>query len=308
MADLVPGYVKLYQSGELSKRVAKLYAVLESCKLCARKCQVNRLSGEKGYCRSARELVVSSFGPHFGEEPELVGQHGSGTIFLTNCNLLCRYCQNYEISHRGEGDAVTEETVAQYMLKLQNLGCHNINLVTPTHFTPQLVKAIEIAAGKGLNIPIVWNCGGYENIDTIRLLDGIVDIYMPDIKYSQREPAEKYSSTPDYFDRCREAVAEMHRQVGDLTGDERGIARRGLLVRHLVLPNNLAGSEAILRFIASLSRDTYINIMEQYRPCGEAYQYPEINRRPTAAEYFRVIDMARSLGLHRGFTAGIAYL
>ncbi len=308
MTGFIPCYVKLYHNGELCKRVGKLYAILESCELCPRKCHVNRLKGEKGYCHSARELVVSSFGPHYGEEPELVGQHGSGTIFLTNCNLLCRYCQNYEISHRGEGDTVTEETAARYMLKLQNRGCHNINLVTPTHFAPQLVKAIEIAAGKGLNIPIVWNCGGYEHVETIRLLDGIVDIYMPDMKYSQREPAEKYSGAPDYFDRCQKAVAEMHSQVGDLAVDERGIARRGLLVRHLVLPDNLAGSEAILRFIASLSTDTYVNIMEQYRPCGEAYRYPEINRRPTLAEYLRVIETARSLGLHRGFTAVIPYL
>lgn len=295
------GYLRLYETRKLEERIEQLFGVLESCELCARKCKVNRLEGEKGYCRSGKELVVSSYGPHFGEEPELVGAHGSGTIFLTNCNLLCIYCQNYEISHQGEGEVKSEAEVADYMLQLQNMGCHNINLVTPTHFTPQLAKAIGIAAGKGLHLPIVWNCGGYENMETIRLLDGIVDIYMPDIKYGASEPAKKYSNSLDYFERCKEAVEEMHHQVGDLRVDERRIAYRGLLVRHLVLPDNLAGSEEVLRFVASLSRDTYVNVMDQYRPCGEAYKYKELNRRPTSIEYFKAVDMARKLGLHRGF-------
>lgn len=301
MVAFKPGYLRLYENRELDERTERLFKILESCELCARKCKVNRLEGEKGYCRSGKELVASSYGPHFGEEPELVGVHGSGTIFLTNCNLLCVYCQNYEISHRGEGEVKGEAEVADYMLRLQNMGCHNINLVTPTHFTPQLVKAIGIAAGKGLRLPIVWNCGGYENVETVKLLDGIVDIYMPDIKYSASEPAKKYSNSPDYFARCPEAVKEMHRQVGDLRLDERGIAYRGLLVRHLVLPNNLAGSEGVLNFVASLSRDTYVNIMDQYRPCGEAHKYKELSRSPTSIEYFKAVDMARKLGLHRGF-------
>lgn len=301
MVAFKPGYLRLYETQRLEERIEQLFKIFESCELCARKCKVNRLEGEKGYCRSGKDMVVSSYGPHFGEEQELVGMHGSGTIFLTNCNLLCVYCQNYEISHRGEGEVKDEAEVADYMLRLQNMGCHNINLVTPTHFTPQLVKAISMAAGKCLHLPIVWNCGGYENVETIRLLDGIVDIYMPDIKYGASEPAKKYSNSPDYFERCQEAVKEMHRQVGDLRLDERGIAYRGLLVRHLVLPDNLAGSEEVLRFVASLSRDTYVNIMNQYRPCGEAYKYKELNRRPTSIEYFKAVNMARKLGLHRGF-------
>ena len=301
MVAFKPRYLRLYKNRELDERTERLFKILESCELCARKCEVNRVEGEKGYCRSGKELVVSSYSPHFGEEPELVGVHGSGTIFLTNCNLLCVYCQNYEISHQGEGEVKGEAEVADYMLRLQNMECHNINLVTPTHFTPQLVKAISIAADKGLHLPIVWNCGGYENMETIRVLDGIVDIYMPDIKYSASEPARKYSNSEDYFTRCKEAIKEMHRQVGDLRLDERGIAYKGLLVRHLVLPDNLAGSKEVLKFVASLSRDTYVNIMDQYRPCGEANKYKELNRRSTSIEYFKAVDMARKLGLHRGF-------
>jgi putative pyruvate formate lyase activating enzyme len=308
MATFRPAYLQLRESGELNKRIEKLYGILESCELCPRKCRANRLGGEKGYCRSGVELQVSSYGPHFGEEQELVGRHGSGTIFLTNCNLLCLYCQNYEISHLGEGEVRTEEEVADCMLKLQAGGCHNINFVTPTHFTPQLIKATAIAAGKSLRLPIVWNCSGYENVETIKLLDGIVDIYMPDIKYSDGEPAKRYSNAPDYFERCKEAVQEMHKQVGDLRLDERGIAYRGLLVRHLVLPNGLAGSEEVLKFIASLSKDTYINIMAQYHPCGEAFQYEELNRRLTSVEYVKVINIAKRLGLHRGFRGIIPLL
>lgn len=303
-----PGYLKLCESGELEERIQKLLHVLRSCELCARKCKVNRLQGEKGYCQSGKELVVSSYGPHVGEEPELVGIHGSGTIFLTNCNLLCIYCQNYEISHLGEGEVQTEEKVADHMVRLQEFGCHNINLVTPTHFTPQLVKAIGIAAGQGLCLPIVWNCGGYEKVETIKLLDGIVDIYMPDIKYSDDNSAKKYSNAPDYFERSKEAVREMHHQVGDLKLDERGIACRGLLVRHLILPNNLAGSDRVLEFAAGLSKDTYVNIMDQYRPCGEAYYCKELNRRLTSVEYFRAINTAKALGLHRGFQVRIPLL
>jgi len=297
-----PSYVKLYESGELNEIIERLYKILEACELCPRKCRVNRLKGEKGYCRSGSELIVSSYGPHFGEEPELVGRHGSGTIFLTNCNLLCVYCQNYDISHLGYGEEVSIEEAADMMLSLQKRGCHNINLVTPTHFAPQLVKATEAAASRGLKIPIVWNCGGYENVEIIKLLDGIVGIYMPDIKYSEREPAKRYSNALDYFERSREAVKEMHRQVGDLKVDERGIAYRGLLIRHLVLPNNLAGSEKVLEFIVNeLSKECYVNIMAQYRSCGKAYEYEELSRKPTLNEYFRVVDFARKLGLYRGF-------
>lgn len=304
--EFKPSYIKLNESGELDRRIEKLYKILESCELCARKCGVNRLEGGKGYCRSGKELVVSSYHPHFGEEPELVGTHGSGTIFLTNCNLLCIYCQNYDISHLGDGETRTEEDVADYMIELQNFyRCHNINFVTPTHFAPQLVKATKLAVEKGLKLPIVWNCGGYENIETVKLLDGIVDIYMPDIKYGQAGPAKKYSNAPDYFEVVKKAVKEMHRQVGDLKLDERGVAYKGLLIRHLVLPDNLAGSEEVLRFVAKLSKNSYINIMDQYRPAGDAWKFKELSRRITSTEYYKVIDMAGKLGLHRGFRTEI---
>lgn len=294
-------YLNLLESGELDKRIKVLYSILESCELCPRRCRINRLKGEKGYCRSGRELMVSSYGPHFGEEDVLVGVRGSGTIFLTNCNLRCIYCQNYEISHLGVGETVSEEDVARYMLNLQDRGCHNINFVTPTHFTPQLVKAIRIAGAKGLRLPIVWNCSGYENVEIIKLLDGIVDIYMPDVKYGDVEPARKYSNTPDYFEIVKVALKEMHRQVGDLKIDERGIAYRGLLIRHLVLPNDLAGSRKVLKFIAEeISRNSYVNIMSQYWPAGEAYKYKELSRRITWEEYDRVIRIAKELGLTRG--------
>jgi len=303
-----PGYLKLYESGELDERIEKLYKILESCELCPRKCKVNRLKGERGYCRSGEELIVSAIHPHFGEEDPLVGPGrffgagGSGTIFLTNCNLGCIYCQNYEISHLGQGSPMSIEEVARGMILLQNMGCYNINFVTPTHFTPQLVKAIKAAIPKGLRIPIVYNCGGYENVETIKLLEGIVDIYMPDIKYSDSQNAKKYSNAPDYFERCKEAVKEMYRQVGDLKLDHRGIAERGLLIRHLILPNDLAGSWEVLKFIAEeISKDSYVNIMFQYRPMFKAKEYEELNRRPLLSEYNRAIDMALELGLHRGF-------
>ena len=198
---------------------------------------------------------------------------------------------------------MSKDEAAEIMLNLQSSGCHNINLVTPTHYTPQLVEAISVAAGRGLKLPILWNCSGYENVETIKLLDGIVDIYKPDIKYGKSDPAKKYSNVPDYFERCKEAVREMRRQVGDLKVNEKGIAYRGLLIRHLVLPNNLAGSDRILEFLAELSKDCYVNIMAQYRPCGRAHEHEELSRRTTSNEYFRVVDYARKLGLHRGFSA-----
>ncbi|HAZ31665.1 MAG TPA: radical SAM protein, partial [Dehalococcoidia bacterium] len=230
------------------------------------------------------------------------GVGGSGTIFLTGCNLGCVYCQNYDISHLGHGSPVSVEELSRGMMHLQNMGCHNINLVTPTHFIPQLVKGIRMAIERGLRLPVVYNCGGYESVSTIRLLEGIIGIYMPDMKYSDRQGAGRYSNASDYFDRCREAVREMHRQVGDLNLDSRGIARRGLLIRHLILPNDLAGSREILRFIAEeISKDSYVNIMFQYRPMFKAAEYEELNRRPSLDEYREAIAMAQDFGLHRGF-------
>lgn len=296
-----PSYVELFEEGEIEKRIEKLCKVLESCELCPRKCRVNRLEGEIGVCNSGKELAVSSYAPHYGEERPLVGVGGSGTMFLTHCNLLCVYCQNYDISHQGFGREVTSSRAAGIMMDLQGMGCHNINFVTPTHFTPQLVEATKLSIEKGLRLPIVWNCSGYENVEIIKLLDDVVDIYMPDIKYSQSEPSKKYSKAPDYFTRCKEAVREMHRQVGDLKLNDSGIAFRGLLIRHLVLPNNLAGSEEVLKFISKLSINSYVNIMSQYRPQGEAYKYRELNRIPTTEEFNKVFNIARYLGLTRGF-------
>ncbi len=297
-----PIYLETYESGELDERIAQLWAILHACTLCPRECGVDRIKGERGYCKSDSQLKVSSVQPHFGEEDVLVGTHGSGTIFLTNCNLGCIYCQNYDISHLGHGRAMTEEELARSMLRLQDLGCHNINFVTPTHFTPQIVKALKLAIERGLRVPLVYNCGGYESTRTLKLLDGLVDIYMPDLKYSDNEVAKRYSKARDYVEVSQAAVKEMHRQVGDLTVDERGIAVRGLLIRHLVLPHGLAGSEAIFEFIATeLSRESYVNIMAQYRPMYKACEYEELSRAITLREYQEALRSARKRGLHRGF-------
>jgi len=296
-----PSYLRLYESGELDERIEQLYGILESCELCPRKCRVNRLKGEKGVCKSGKNLRVSNYGPHFGEEDPLVGTGGSGTIFLTNCNLHCVYCQNYEISQLECGEVKSESQVAGYMIALQRGGCHNINLVTPTHFAPQLVKATEYAIERGLKLPLVWNCGGYENVKIIELLSDIVDIYLPDIKYGESEPANKYSNAPDYFPAAKEAVKEMYRQVGNLILDDQGIAQKGLLIRHLVLPNDLAGSAEVLKFIAEeISTGSYVNVMAQYKPAGIAHQYEELSRCLTREEFDRAIISANRLKLNRG--------
>ena len=297
---MAPRYLSLTDS-EFAARIAALHAILESCTLCPRECRINRLEDAVGFCGAGRELIISSLGPHFGEERELVGRSGSGTVFLAHCNLGCIYCQNYDISHLGQGEPASVEQLALGLLQLQQIGCHNINFVTPTHFTPQLVAAVHLAAQMGLHLPLVYNCGGYEALATLKLLDGIVDIYMPDIKYGDSETAALYSAAPDYFTRCKAAIREMHRQVGDLV-TEGGLAVSGLLIRHLVLPNDLAGSERVLGFIRrQVSADSYVNIMGQYRPFYKAAEYPELNRRPTEWEIKRVRQIALELGLHRGF-------
>lgn len=280
--------------------IEKLYNILRECTLCPRNCRVNRLEGKKGFCRTGSKPIVSSWGPHFGEERPLVGRFGSGTIFFTHCNLGCLYCQNWTISHLGEGEEITVERLANIMLMLQSEGCHNINLVTPTHQTPMIVEAIFIARDKGLEIPIVYNCGGYESVETLKLLEGIIEIYMPDIKYMSGEFAKKYSLAPDYPEIVKSAIKEMHRQVGDLLIDHRGIAVKGLLVRHLVLPNNIAGTDEVVRFIAEeVSKNTYINIMDQYRPCYRAFEFHELSRRITPQEYESAIKAAIKAGLKR---------
>jgi len=296
----VASYQRMHSTEELRIRAEKSRAMMEACCLCPRCCQVNRLAGEIGQCRVGEQVIVSSYGPHFGEESPLVGRNGSGTIFFTCCNLRCVFCQNYTISQMGEGTPVSDETLAWIMLSLQEKGCHNINLVSPTHVVPFILDALDLATGQGLNLPLVYNSGGYDSLETLKLLDGIVDIYMPDMKYSDSRTGERLSGVKDYAEVNRLAVKEMHRQVGDLQIDEQGIAQRGLLVRHLVLPNGLAGTENTVSFLAQeISPDTYVNIMAQYRPHYQANTVPQISRTVNVREFREAINLARRYGIHR---------
>ena len=292
--------MKLLAKGELENRIEVLFKKLEKCDLCPRKCGVNRLKDEKGVCKTGRKAVVSSFGPHFGEESPLVGNSGSGTIFFTFCNLGCIFCQNYDISHLGYGDPVNEEHLAEVMLRLQRMGCHNINFVTPTHVIPQIAKSVAFAAEKGLNLPLVYNSGGYDSVETLKILEGIFDIYMPDFKYSDAEVAKRFSNASDYPEVAKIALKEMHRQVGDLVVNSDGIAQRGLLIRHLVLPDDLAGTSESMKFISEeLSPDSYVNVMEQYRPEYKACENPPIDRRITKNEFLKAVKIAKDKGIKR---------
>ncbi len=296
----IPIYIKAYESGELDKRIEAAYKIMEECTLCPRNCNVNRIKDEKGFCKSGRLPIVSSFSPHFGEEKPLVGRYGSGTIFFTNCNLGCVFCQNYDISHLSAGDEIEIEYLASMMISLKRRGCHNINFVTPSHFVPLILSALKIAIENGLNIPLVYNTGGYDSIETLRLLDGIFDIYMPDFKYCDEEASERLSNAKDYPAVIKSALKEMHRQVGDLVLDDSGVAQKGLLVRHLVLPENLARTYEAMKFIVDeISPDTYVNVMAQYYPCYEAIDYPPLNRRITAKEFREAIDLAKKAGIWR---------
>jgi putative pyruvate formate lyase activating enzyme len=299
---MLPLYLEKLTLPELHQRAKALHQLMIECWICPNECMAKRAKGERGDCHSTDEVIISSVGPHFGEEPPLVGTNGSGTIFFTNCNLSCEFCQNYDISHLGRGEKVSITELANAMLQLQQRGCHNINLVTPTHFTPQIVDALTLAIEKGLELPIVYNCGGYESFETLKLLEDIIDIYMPDIKYSIDENALKYSGVQNYWATVKAAVREMHKQVGDLKISKRGIALRGLLVRHLVLPNDVAGSKTVIDFIADeISTDTYLNIMDQYRPTYHAYKYPKLDRQITASEYKEFVEYALSKELKTGF-------
>lgn len=294
------GYLELYRSGKLRERVQIALSLLESCSVCPRYCGVNRLAGDIGACRTARDALISSYGPHFGEEAPLVGRHGSGTIFFAKCNLRCVYCQNYSISQLGEGRQVTKEELAYIMLHLQAEGCHNINLVSPTHVVPQILEALEIAASSGLHVPLVYNSGGYDSVETLRILEGLVDIYMPDMKYDDEQIARDLSGIENYPAVNKAAVKEMHRQTGDLKIDEDGVAHRGLLVRHLVLPRGLAGTRGIVNFLSKeVSPNTYLNIMAQYHPCYKAVQHPGLERRISSAEFREALSLAREAGLNR---------
>jgi putative pyruvate formate lyase activating enzyme len=298
--DKYPTYLNLLESGELQKRAEEAVSTLEKCLVCAQVCGPNRLKDETGFCGIGRHAVVASAGPHFGEEPPLVGSHGSGTIFFSGCNLACVFCQNCDISQGREGKVVPAQDLARVMLSLQRLGCHNINLVSPSHVVPQVLEALVLAAGRGLQLPLVYNSGGYDALKTLRLLDGVVDIYMPDFKYWEDSAAARHSGAKGYPAVAREAMKEMHRQVGDLVTDKNGIAVRGLIVRHLVLPGELAGTAEVARFIANeISRDTYINVMAQYYPAHQAFKHPPLNRRVTRVEYERGVQAAKDAGLHR---------
>jgi putative pyruvate formate lyase activating enzyme len=292
-----PAYLNL-STVELKERAEHAFERMDNCDLCARSCQVNRLAGKLGVCKTGLQARVSSYGPHMGEEDPLRGWMGSGTIFFARCNLRCVFCQNHDISQTDTGVEVTAQELASIMLKLQARGCHNINLVSPSHIVPQILEALTLAVEGGLGIPLVYNTGGYDALETLKLLDGIVDIYMPDMKFANGGCAKKYTRAQDYPPVNRAAVREMFRQVGDLLTDEDGLATRGLLVRHLVLPRNLAGTRQIVQFLADeISQNIYLNLMAQYHPAYKADSFPELNRRITASEYNTALQLAKEAGL-----------
>lgn len=308
---ITASYLNLSEK-ELNQRAELLFGILENCRICPRKCGVNRRKEKTGFCKLGEKPKVSSYFPHFGEEACLVGRYdpvskfsfskagGSGTIFFTSCNLACVFCQNYEISQLRKGQEVSFKELAQMMLELQDRGCHNINLVTPTCQIPSIVKSLNIAYKQGLNLPLIYNTNAYDLPRTLKILEGIIDIYMPDFKYSEDEMAQKYSQAPHYFEIAQKALLEMHRQVGDLVIDQKGIAQRGLLVRHLVLPHGLGGTKKIVEFIAQkISKDTFFNLMDQYFPAFKASKYPELSRKITSKEYSQAVKLAKEAGLKR---------
>ncbi len=295
----IPAYERLEMEGKFAPRVKQAYALFENCQLCPRRCGVNRKKDEKGFCRAPLKPVVYGAQPHFGEEMALVGNQGSGTIFFSNCNLRCIFCQNWPISHEGKGKETSDEDVADMMIHLQKIGCHNINLVTPTHVMPNILSATRIALGKGLHIPLVYNTSGYERVEILKILDGVVDIYLPDMKYMDADKAAMYSAgASDYPEVTKKAILEMQRQVGELKLDAQGVALRGLMIRHLVMPRRVAGTEKFVTWVAaSLPKSTYVNIMAQYRVEYKAYDYPEISRGITAQEFLEAMDWAEKSGL-----------
>ncbi len=297
-----PVYLEAHETGKLDKIIEKLNASLESCAICPRKCKVNRLNSKQGICRTGLKPKVYSYMAHQGEEPAVSGVRGSGTIFFSNCNMGCVYCQNYEFSQTGRGREVEPEELAKFMLELQGMGCHNINLVTPTHVLPQILKSLKIAILGGLKIPLVYNTGGYELPEIIQLLDGIIDIYLPDMRYSDDDAAIKFSNAPGYPEYNREAIKEMFRQTEPTQIDKEGLIRRGIIIRHLVLPNNVSGTEKIMKFIAEeLSVDTYISLMSQYLPYHKAVGFKEIDRRLKLKEYEEAKEIMEKYGLSRGW-------
>ena len=300
MPSSKPSYTRTIEKKLFAEKIEKAYSLLKCCVLCPRKCRIDRLSGESGVCKTGRLAWVSSYNAHFGEEDPLVGSHGSGTIFFTHCNLMCLFCQNFDISHQGCGQEVTDNDLAAMMLALQRQGCHNINFVSPSHVVPQILSAVEIAAAGGLSVPLVFNTGGYDRVETLKLLDGVFDIYMPDFKFWDPQVADNACRAVDYPETARNAILEMHRQVGDLQVDAHGIALRGLLIRHLVLPAGLAGTRSVMRYIARhISSDSYVNIMSQYRPCGRASEVEGLNSTLKADEYHLALQAAKDEGITR---------
>lgn len=299
MSAFSPAYIESFEKGILREKKELAFEKLKDCHLCPRNCGLDRTSGKTGVCKTGMHAAVASYAPHFGEESPLVGRNGSGTIFFTHCNLLCNFCQNYDISHEGQGVEVSKSHLARMMLELQQMGCHNINFVTPSHAIPQILAALEIAVEHGLNVPLVYNTGGYDHVDSLKLLEGIVDIYMPDFKFWDSQIAEETCNAPDYPEIAKAAVKEMFHQVGDLIIED-GIAQQGLLIRHLVMPNDMAGTNEVVNFLAKeISLDTYINIMPQYRPCGEVFDNPDLSRSITNEEFENAISFAKMVGLTR---------
>ena len=297
---MTPAYIQAHESGVLKKKIQAGYAALKNCSLCPRECNVDRTQGELGVCRTGLNPWVSSYNAHFGEEAPLVGLNGSGTIFFTHCNLLCNFCQNFDISHKGYGREISIASLADVMIDLQHQGCHNINLVTPSHVVPQILAATQLAAEKGLNLPLVFNTSAYDKVETLKLLEGVVDIYMPDFKFWDPAVARLTCDADNYPEIARKAIKEMHRQVGDLRIDTAGIAEKGLLVRHLVMPSGYAGTKEIMGFIAKeISTHTYVNVMSQYRPCGDAGDIAALDTGLMPSEYKDAVKMARDEGITR---------
>lgn len=295
-----PSYLSTYESGELKSRLESALEMLSCCRVCPRGCEVNRLADERGTCRTGGEAGVASYFPHLGEEDCIRGWRGSGTIFFTGCSLGCEFCQNFDISRDSRGNRVSAERLAEIMLELQQSGCHNLNLVTPSHVVPQILDALHNAIGKGLRLPIVYNSSGYDSVPSLRWLDGVVDIYMPDLKFGTGRAGQRYALAGDYLAVAKEALREMHRQVGDLKIDDRGLAVRGVLVRHLVLPGDGAATASIMEFLAKeISPSTYVNVMAQYHPAGNALDFPELSRRLTSDEYVQALVAAKTAGIRR---------
>ena len=302
MSTSDPGYLELFESGELAERAERATDALTDCVMCARQCHANRLDEAhlKSYCRTGRSARVANSFAHHGEEACLRGWRGSGTIFFSRCNLRCVFCQNYDISWEGHGRPVAPEALAEIMLTLEEKGCHNLNFVTPSHVVAQILEALCLAVERGLRLPIVYNTGGYDSLETLRLLDGVVDVYMPDFKFWDPQVSKELANADDYRDVACRAIAEMHRQVGDLVIDRQGLARRGLLVRHLVMPGGQAGTRDVMHFLAQeISPHTFVNIMAQYRPAGRAHEHASINRSVTLDEFSEAVAVAHDEGLRR---------